>query len=199
MSEKNKPNQEVNEATAVCSEELVDVGEKKEALDENFLEKVQASEKSQEERLQEELLETKDRFLRLAADFENYKKIVQREQANSVRFANESLITSLLPIMDNLEQAIISQKKSGDSNNDILIGVEMVLKQLTEALVKFGVEIVSAKGLPFNPAQAEALCELEDDSVPPGTVVTEYQKAYFLHGRLLRAARVAVAKKSGNT
>jgi|SRR5579871_4650450 len=149
--------------------------------------------------VEDELAETKDRFLRLAADFDNYKKISQREQQNSIRFANESLVTSLLPIVDNLEHAIAAQKKSGHEKNDILIGVEMVLKQLQDLLGKFGVAGFTAKGLLFDPARHEALGEQEDDTVAPGTVVTEYQKGYLLHNRLLRPARVAVAKKSGNS
>jgi molecular chaperone GrpE len=157
------------------------------------------AQKSTEEKLHEELALAKDRLLRLGAEYENFKKISQREQQNSIRFANESLIVSLLPIVDNLEQAIAAQKKSTHiSNNEILIGIEMVLKQFLDVLNKFGVETFSAQGMLFDPARHEALCEQEDNVVTEGTVVTEYQKGYVYNGRLLRPARVAVAKKSGN-
>ncbi len=155
-------------------------------------------EQSIEEKLAEELTQIKDRYVRLLAEFDNYKKISQREQQNSIRFANESLLTNLLPIIDNLEQAIVAQKKSSEEKNDILIGLEMVLKQLFDLLNKYGVEVFNAKGIPFDPARHEALSEQEDETAPPGTVVIEYQKGYLLNGRLLRPARVAVAKKPGN-
>jgi molecular chaperone GrpE len=150
---------------------------------------------SQEEKLARELVESKDRLLRLAADFENFKKIAQREQQNGIKFANESLIVNLLPVIDNLEQAVIACKKSGDvNNNDVLIGVEMVLKQLVDVLGKFGIEVFSALGQPFDPARHEAMGEQEDGNAAVGSVLVEYQKGYLLHGRLLRPARVVIAK-----
>jgi molecular chaperone GrpE len=142
-----------------------------------------------------ELIETKDRLLRIAADFENYKKTSQREQLNSIKFANEAFITNLLPIIDNLEQAV---KSSKDNNNDVIVGVQMVLKQFYDLLEKAGVEVFSAQGLLFDPARHEALGQQVDDSVPEGTVIQEYQKGYLLHQRLLRPARVVIAKSSGN-
>lgn len=150
---------------------------------------------SVEEKLKAELTEAKDRLLRLMADFENYKKIAQREQQNSIKFANENLILSLLPVIDNLEQAIIACKKSGDANNSVLIGVEMVFKQLVDVLGKVGIELFSALNQPFDPSRHEAMGEQEDASVEAGTVITEYQKGYLFHGRLLRPARVVIAKK----
>lgn len=150
---------------------------------------------SVEEKLKVELTEAKDRLLRLMAEFENYKKIAQREQQNSIKFANENLVLNLLPVIDNLEQAIIACKKSGDANNSVLIGVEMVFKQLVDVLSKVGIELFSALNQPFDPARHEAMGEQEDASVETGTVITEYQKGYLFHGRLLRPARVVIAKK----
>lgn len=152
---------------------------------------------SEQDKLADELLESKDRFLRLAAEFENFKKITIRERANSLKFANENLVMSILPVMDNLEQAVIAGKNSEiGAARDLLVGVDMVLKQLIESLQKFGVEFFSALGLPFDPSRHEAVCEIEDDQVAVGTVVQEYQKGCLLNGRLIRPARVAVAKKS---
>lgn len=164
---------------------------------ENSSEHEALPEPSEQDKLADELLETKDRLLRLAAEFENFKKISARERANSLKFANESLIVSLLPIMDNLEQAVLAGKSSEmGAARDLLVGVEMVLKHMTETLQKFGVEFYSALGLAFDPNRQEAVCEQEDDEVAPGTVVQEYQKGCLLNGRLIRAARVAVAKGS---
>ncbi len=153
------------------------------------------SEPSLEEKLTAELKDTHDRLLRVAAEFENYKKISQREQINSIKYANESLVLNLLPVIDNLEQAVNVGKKS-ESSKDLVIGVEMVLKQLSDSLEKFGVEFFQTLGESFDPARHEALSEREDDSVNPGTVVEQFQKGCLLNGRLLRAARVVVSKKS---
>ncbi len=164
---------------------------------ESVLEKseTEISEPSLEEKLTTELKETHDRLLRVAAEFENYKKISQREQINSIKYANESLVLNLLPVIDNLEQAVNVGKKS-DSSKDLVIGVEMVLKQLSDCLEKFGVEFFSTHGEVFDPARHEALSERMDDSVEPGIVVEQFQKGCLLNGRLLRAARVVVSKKS---
>lgn len=150
---------------------------------------------SVEEKLTGELKDTHDRLLRVAAEFENYKKISQREQVNSIKFANENLVLNLLPVLDNLEQAVLAGKKN-DNSKDLVIGVEMVLKQMSDVLEKFGVEFFSTHGEVFDPARHEALSEREDDSVAPGTIVEQFQKGCLLNGRLLRAARVVVSKKS---
>lgn len=142
--------------------------------------------------LSAELAETKDRLLRIAADFDNYKKTSQREQLNSIKFANEALLTNLLPIIDNLEQAVLTSQ--GTQKNEVVLGVEMVLKQFKDLLEKFGVEVFSAVGKMFDPARHEALGQKEDDEVPEGTVLLEYQKGYLLNQRLLRPARVMVAR-----
>jgi molecular chaperone GrpE len=151
---------------------------------------------SVEDTLKAELLEAKDKLLRLAAEFENYKKISHREQLNAVRFANEALIHQLLPLLDSLEQAVLSCKKSADNdNNNVLIGIDMVIKQFSEILKKVGVDAFSALGQPFDPAKHEAIGEQISDDDKEGSVIAEYQKGYLLHGRLLRPARVVVAKR----
>lgn len=149
-----------------------------------------------EEKLADELKDTTDRLMRLAADFDNFKKISARENANSLKFANESLISSILPILDNLEQAVAAGRSLDQAAaKNLLIGIDMVLKQMTEVLQKFGVEFYSAQGQLFDPARHEAVAEAEDENTEPGYVITEYQKGCLLHGRLLRPARVLVAKR----
>lgn len=150
---------------------------------------------SEEEKLASELAQTNDRLLRLAAEFDNFKKIAARERIQSLKFANEGLILSLLPIMDNLDQAVKAGKKA-DQAQDLLVGVEMVLKQMFEALSKAGVEFFNSEGQLFDPNRHEAVCEQEASGVEEGTVVQEFQKGCLFNGRLLRASRVAVAKKS---
>jgi molecular chaperone GrpE len=167
--------------------------ENKEALEEG---QEEALELSPEEKLLSELASSKDRFLRLAAEFDNFKKISARERLNSLKFANEGLIMALLPSIDGLEQALKAGKSADNNAQELLVGVEMVLKQVIDALGKFGVEFFNSEGLPFDPNRHEALCEQHSSDQAPGTVIQEYQKGCLLHGRLLRPARVVVAKAS---
>jgi molecular chaperone GrpE len=169
-----------------------EMAKKNEEKSNEIAEKSQESEVS---RLSEELRASNDRFLRLAADFENFKRISAREHANGLKFANEGLILNLLPMLDNLEQAITMGKRA-ENNKDLIIGLEMVHKQMIEALAKYGVDFFSAMNEKFDPIRHEAVSEREDNESEPGTVIEEFQKGCMLYGRLIRAARVTVAKKA---
>lgn len=140
----------------------------------------------------EEIQTLQDKLLRLAAEFENYKRLAQRDQREQVKFANETLLKELLPIVDNLERAINFAK--GTASCDALIqGVELTLKQFLEALNKFGVRQITSIGEPFDPSRHQAVAHVESKEVAENTVVEEYQKGYLLHDRVMRAAMVAVA------
>lgn len=134
-----------------------------------------------------------DKYLRLAAEFDNYKRISQRDQRDQIKFGNEQLLKELLPVVDNLDRAIKSAKDSGGS--DALIqGVELTLKQFLGILTKFGVSAVESVGRPFDPTTQQAVAQVESDTVPEHSVVEEFQKGYLLHDRILRAAMVSVSK-----
>lgn len=139
---------------------------------------------------QERLKETHERYLRVAADFENYKRRAAREREETVRLANERLVKELLPVADNLERALATPGEAGPLRD----GVKLVLKQLTDALGRFGATAFSSVGQPFDPARHEALMQQESAEVPPNHVLTELVKGYLLHDRLLRPAAVVVAK-----
>jgi molecular chaperone GrpE len=143
---------------------------------------------------QEELQISQDKYLRLAAEFENYKRRAQRDQSDSIRFGNESLLKNLLPIIDNLERAIQYAKDAGASG-PLLEGVELTHKQFLETVSKVGVRQICSQGNPFDPAVHQAVTQVESENVPPNTVVEEFQKGYFLHDRILRPAMVSVAKE----
>lgn len=145
----------------------------------------------------EEVQELHNKYLRLAAEFENYKKLALRDQREHVRFANERLLKDLLPVIDNLERAI----KSGKENppGDALIqGVELTLKQALETLSKFGLQPMDSVGKPFDPAWHQAVAKVESDTRCENTVVEEFQQGYLLHDRVLRAAMVSVAGPSAS-
>ena len=134
-----------------------------------------------------------DKYLRLAAEFDNYKRLSQRDQRDQIKFGNEQLLKELLPVVDNLERAIKSAKDNG-SNDALIQGVELTLKQLAGILTKFGVTPVESVGRPFDPTTQQAVAQVESDMVPEHNVVEEFQKGYLLHDRILRAAMVSVSK-----
>lgn len=140
----------------------------------------------------EEVKALQDKYLRLAAEFDNYKRLSQREQRDYVRFANESLLKEVLPIIDNLERAIRASTEN-QGREGLIQGVELILKQFMETLAKFGVRPVPSVGKTFDPSRHQAVARVESNSVPTGSVVEELQRGYYLHDRILRAAMVTVA------
>jgi molecular chaperone GrpE len=145
------------------------------------------------EEKEKELKEHHDRLLRLAADFDNYKKRAAREKEDLAKFANEDLIRGILPFIDNLERALLHAQKVTDTG--VLIeGVRMTIQQLLQTLNKFGLSSFQSVGKPFDPAMHEAMLVVETDKQEPNQVVEEFQKGYFLNERLLRAATVSVSK-----
>lgn len=133
-----------------------------------------------------------DKYLRLAAEFENYKKLAQKQKQEYVQFANESMLKELLPVVDNLERALKHAKES-HGQQGLIQGVELTLKQATETLARFGVRPIASLGAPFDPAQHQAVARRESPASKDNTVIEEYQKGYLLHDRVLRAAMVVVA------
>lgn len=134
-----------------------------------------------------------DRLLRLAADFENYKKRAAKEKEEWTKFANEDLIRTILPFIDNLERAINHAEKIADTG--VLIeGVRLTIQQLLQGLNRFGLSAFQSVGKPFDPTVHEAMLVVETDQHEPNQVVEEFQKGYLLNERLLRPATVSVSK-----
>ena len=133
-----------------------------------------------------------NKYLRLAAEFENYKKLAQKQKQEYVRFANESILKELLPVVDNLERAL-KHAKDHHGQGSLIQGVELTLKQATEVLARFGVKPIVSLGAPFDPTQHQAVARHESQTAKANTVIEECQKGYLLHDRVLRAAMVVVA------
>ena len=140
----------------------------------------------------DEIKALQDKYLRLAAEFDNYKRLSLREQRDSARFANEGLLKELLPILDNLERAVRSSKEK-QRRDGLIQGVELTLKQFMETLAKFGVRPIASVGQAFDPSRHEAVARVESNTVPAGSVVDEFQRGYYLHDRILRPAMVTVS------
>ncbi len=141
----------------------------------------------------EEARRHQDHLLREAAETENYKKRVTREKHDAIRYANESLVRDLLPVIDDLERAAEHARGDG-SPQSLLDGIELVLKGCLEVLQKHGVTRITAKGEPFDPEKHEAYAQVETDEYEANTVVDEVHQGYYLADRLLRPSMVSVAK-----
>ena len=143
---------------------------------------------------QEAIAELNERIVRLTADFDNFRKRAQREKDEARQFANQGLLEKLLPVLDNFEMALTAVKDADPSVRD---GVQMILDQLLGVLKESGVEPVDATGKPFDPNLHEALSQEETTEVEEGTVGQQVQRGYKLNDRLVRPARVVVAKAPG--
>jgi molecular chaperone GrpE len=133
-----------------------------------------------------------DKWLRLRAEMENFKKRMQKEKADSLKFGHEELLKALLPILDNLNRAIDHGKNAGE-NSPLLAGVEMVRKEFLDTLERFGVKPIRAEGEVFDPEKHEAISQEESD-LEANRVVAAVQNGYSYHDRLLRPAKVIVSK-----
>lgn len=140
----------------------------------------------------EECKTINDKYLRLAAEFENYKRLTQRDQREQIRFGNEQLLKELLPVVDNMERAIKAARTNG-SDSALIQGVELTLKQLLGILAKFGVQAIETAGQDFDPSAHQAVSYGPSNDVPANKVLDEFQKGYRLHERILRAAMVSVS------
>ena len=146
------------------------------------------------ESLEKEAKESYDRFLRVSAEFENYKKRAAREMNDFRKFANESFIKAMLPVVDNLDRAIESSSNDDHAQNSVLEGVNMTLKEILKVFEQFNVKPFESLGKAFDPALHQAVMQEETDDHPDNTVLNELQKGYMMHDRLLRPAMVVVSK-----
>lgn len=133
-----------------------------------------------------------DRMLRTQADFDNYRKRVQKEQANLIRYGAENALREILPVVDNLERAVDSARKHEDSNKKLREGIELILAQMHDAVSRLGVRPIESVGEPFDPNKHDALIRVHAPDVPEGVVVEEIRKGYYLHDKVLRPAQVTV-------
>lgn len=137
-----------------------------------------------------------DTLLRTTADFDNFKKRAARERQDAVKFANESLLQKLIPVLDNFDMAITAAANAKEgAAQSLQTGVNMILSQFRGTLTEAGLEEIDATGKTFDPNFHEAVSQSETADVPEGQVVQQLRKGYKLRERLLRPATVIVAKK----
>ena len=148
------------------------------------------------EEARSKLQESEEMVLRLAADFENTKKRLERERDTSLKYAEENILKELLPGIDNIERAM-DQAQEAQSIESLLEGVVLTRDGLLAMLEKFGVKAMESTGEVFDPNIHEAIAMEETDSMEPNFVLREFQKGYFYKERLLRPAKVIVSKPIG--
>jgi len=139
--------------------------------------------------------ENHDRFLRIAAELDNFRKRKEREISDLRKYANQTLLRELLGVVDNLERALASARENGQPEA-LMEGVEMTLKELLKIFDQFGVTPIEALEQPFDPNHHEAVMQAPSDAFPANTVIRELQKGYLLRDRLLRPAMVVVSTES---
>jgi molecular chaperone GrpE len=140
----------------------------------------------------------KEQWMRVAADFDNFRKRTRRDIDDAKKAGREELVKELLPVFDNLERAIHSAARATDVKA-VADGLSMVLKQFVDVLVRAGISKVKTTGTAFDPTVHEAIQQIETDEHPVGTVVAEVQPGYVSGDRLVRAAMVVVAKPKMST
>jgi molecular chaperone GrpE len=143
------------------------------------------------------LQESEDRILRLAADFDNTRKRLEREREISLKYAEENILKDLLPGIDNIERAM-DQGKEANNMESLLHGLELTRNGLMATLEKYGVKAIDSIGQPFDPNIHEALAMEETDKMGPNMVLREFQKGYLYRERLLRPSKVIVSKPLGS-
>jgi molecular chaperone GrpE len=151
-----------------------------------------AARDTQIEELKRQLDERQDRMLRALAEADNIRRRVQRDAEERVKFANESLVRELIPVLDNLDRALESARKTAGADS-LLSGVELIQRELLRVFERAGVTRYSAVGQPFDPTRHEAIARVVSPQAAPDTVVSETAPGYLLHGRVVRPALVAVA------
>ena len=151
-----------------------------------------ASPQTEIENLRRELQDKQDRLLRALAETDNVRRRAQRDREDYVKYANETLLRDLVPVLDNLDRALTAGRAT-EGAATVVEGVELIQREVLRVLERAGLSRYSAVGQPFDPARHEAIARVVSAEATPDTVVHETAPGYLLHGRVLRPALVAVA------
>ncbi|MDQ0213934.1 molecular chaperone GrpE [Oikeobacillus pervagus] len=189
MTEQQNLNETSEDRVSEQSEEIEEVSAEAKEQEEETVE--ETSEETVLKELEEKIEETENRYLRLMADFDNFRRRAQLDREASAKYRAQSLISDLLPVIDNFERAL-KVEATNDQSKSILEGMEMVYKGIIEALKKEGVEIIEAMGKEFDPNLHQAVMTAEDENYDSNIVVEEFQKGYKLKDRVIRPSMVKV-------
>lgn len=145
--------------------------------------------------LSDQVKELNDRFLRKAAEFENYKRRTENDQFNLLNYAAENFIVKLLPVIDDFERSL-DHIRDAEDLSAIKNGIKLVYDKLMKILNDSGVKKIESVGKPFNVQEHDALLQQKDDSVPPHTVIQEIEKGYVYKDKVIRHAKVIVSEET---
>ena len=146
--------------------------------------------------LQEEVLAHKDKYVRLLAEFDNMRKRHERERLELIKYAHEEVIVECLKLYDDLERSLAAFKSQERADANLVKGLEMVFNNMKELMTKYEVKPIISVGKPFDPNTQEVLMQQETSEFPDGVVMEELAKGYTLGGRVVRTAKVKVAKNA---
>ena len=197
--EKNTLNEDLNNENAELTEEAEAesiFGEAEESADIDKTEGLEEQLRQAEEnnnQLEKKLEEAENRLLRLQADFDNFRRRTRLDAEASEKYRAQSLISDLLPALDNFERALKVETED-EQTKSLLQGMEMVYKGLLDALKKEGVEPIESVGKEFDPHLHQAVMQAEDENYGPNTVIDEFQKGYILKDRVIRPSMVKVTQ-----
>ncbi|OGU71574.1 MAG: nucleotide exchange factor GrpE [Ignavibacteria bacterium RBG_16_34_14] len=176
-------------------DEEINKNEKEESASENLLNEEAARKDLRIAQLEKEIENLKDKFLRKAAEFENYKRRTENDQLNLIKYSAVSFILKLLPVMDDFERSLdhIEEAKDIDA---LKAGLKLVYEKLSKALADEGVKKIDSVSKPFNVNFHEAVMQRKDDSVEPHTVLDEIEKGYLYKDKVIRHSKVIVSEES---
>ncbi|MEM5015730.1 nucleotide exchange factor GrpE [Metabacillus indicus] len=147
--------------------------------------------KAKIEELEAKLSDTENRMYRLQADLDNFRRRARLDMEFAQKYRSQNLITDILPALDNFERAL-KIDTDDEKTQSLLQGMDMVYRQLIQALQNEGAEAIQAEGQPFDPHLHQAVMQVEDENFEAGTVIEEFQKGYKLKDRIIRPAMVKV-------
>ena len=142
----------------------------------------------------DEALLQKDKYVRLLAEFDNMRKRHEREKERLIKYAHEEVIVECLKLYDDLERSLLAFKSKEGMDVNLVKGLEMVYNNMKELMGKYEVKPIESKGKPFDPHTQEVLMQQETAEFPDGIVMEELEKGYTLGGKVVRTAKVKVAK-----
>lgn len=188
--------QHVNDETTEVQNEAVEadnVADAEQLDTEETVEVLLTEEEKQIQALETEVAELNNRLLRTQADYDNFRRRTRLDMEAAAKYKAQSLIEELIPAIDNFDRALAVKVESDDAKN-LLQGMEMVYRQLTEALKNEGLEVINAVGQSFDPHYHQAVMQVESDEHEPNQVVEELQKGYKLKDRVIRPTMVKVSQ-----
>lgn len=195
MSESKLEEEIVKETVVNGEEEAIVEGSEEDTGEEESKEEHPVSIEELQEKLaqsEQKSEENYQKYLRVQADFDNFRRRTRKEKEDQAKYASLSLVEQLLPAMDNFERALVASQGSQDVES-LAKGVEMVFRQMEQALQAEGVEVIPTVGTPFDPTVHQAVMQVDSEEYEAGTVVEELQKGYNLKDKVIRPAMVKVS------